>query len=427
MNTTTTTATTRERALPLSVLAVAATTFSVVTTEMLPVGLLTSLSSGLGVSDGTAGLTVTLPGMVAALAALLLPVAVRSADRRTVLCTLTGLLAAANLLSALAPSFGVLLAARVLVGVCIGGVWAIAAGIGIRLVREEAAGRATTVIFSGIAVASVLGVPAGTFLGELAGWRWAFVAMGVFALAAAGLLAAVLPKLPSSEAVRLGAFPGLLRGAPLRAALLVVLLLVTGHFAAYTYVRPVLERVPDLGAGLISGLLLAYGVAGIAGNFVGGAFAARDPRRVLLAISASLAAVVLLMGPAGGSLLASVVLLVAWGLTYGGVSVSAQQWVMAAAPEAREAASALFAGVFNAAIALGALTGGLVADGRGVSDVLWLGGGLAGLALLVVAGAGAGTRKGRSPHSGARPHRRTEKRPENRTENRPEKQDVVSP
>ncbi|MGW7076335.1 MFS transporter [Streptomyces sp. NPDC054866] len=381
-----------QRSLPLSVLAVAATTFSVVTTEMLPVGLLTSLSSGLGVSDGTAGLTVTLPGVVAALAALLLPVAVRRADRRTVLATLMVLLAAANLLSALAPAFGVLLAARVLVGVCIGGVWAIAAGLGVRLVREESAGRATTVIFSGIAVASVLGVPAGTFLGELAGWRWAFAVMGAFALAVAGLLAAVLRPLPATAAVRLGTFPGLLRNARLRAGLTVVLLLVTGHFAAYTYVRPVLERGPDLGAGLISGLLLAYGIAGIVGNFAGGALAARDPRRALLAISAGLAAVVLLLGPAGGSLLASVALLVAWGLAYGGVSVSTQQWVLAAAPRAREAASALFAGVFNAAIALGALTGGLVADGFGTTDVLWLGGGLAALALLVVGYAkGAGT------------------------------------
>ncbi|MEV0320350.1 MFS transporter [Streptomyces sp. NPDC050658] len=372
--------------LPLSVLALAATTFSVVTTEMLPVGLLTSLSAGLDVSDGTAGLTVTLPGVVAALAALLLPVAVRRADRRTVLCALTGLLAAANLLSALAPAFGVLLAARVLVGVCIGGVWAIAAGLGVRLVRAQAAGRATTVIFSGIAVASVLGVPAGTFLGELAGWRWAFAAMAAFALAVTALLAAALPKLPSSEAIRLGTFPGLLRAAPLRAGLLVVLLLVTGHFAAYTYVRPVLERVPGLGAGLISGLLLAYGVAGIAGNFTGGALAARDPRRALLVIAAGLAAVMPLMGPAGGSLLASVALLIAWGLAYGGVSVSTQHWVLAAAPDHREAASALFAAVFNAAIALGALTGGLVADGLGATDVLWLGGGLALLALLVVAG-----------------------------------------
>ncbi|MBM7167925.1 MFS transporter [Streptomyces sp. G44] len=368
-----------------AVLAVATATFSVVTTEMLPVGLLTSIGSGLRVTDGTAGLAVTLPGLVAALAALLLPVAVRRADRRTVLCALMALLAAANLASALAPAFGVLLVARVLVGVCIGGVWAIAAGLGVRLVREEAAGRATAVIFSGIAVASVLGVPAGTLLGELAGWRWAFAALAALSLAVAVLLATVLPALPAGEAVRIGAFARLLRVGRLRAGLLAVTLLVTGHFAAYTYVRPVLERVPGIGAGPISGLLLAYGTAGIVGNFAGGAVAARDPRRALLAICAGLGAVVLLLVPAGGSLLASAGLLMAWGLAYGGVSVSAQNWVMAAAPHAREAASALFAAVFNVAIALGAFAGGRVADGRGADDVLWLGGGLAGLALITVA------------------------------------------
>ncbi|WAL95536.1 MFS transporter [Streptomyces sp. Je 1-369] len=369
----------------LAVLAVAAATFSVVTTEMLPVGLLTSLGSGLRVSDGTAGLAVTLPGLVAALAALLLPVAVRRADRRPVLALLMALLAVANVVSALAPVFAVLLVARVLVGVCIGGVWAIAAGLGVRLVRAEGAGRATAVIFSGIAVASVLGVPAGTLLGELAGWRWGFAALAVLALAVAGLLVTVLPRLPADEGVRLRAFPALLRIGRLRAGLLAVTLLVTGHFAAYTYIRPVLERVPGIGAGLISGLLLAYGTAGIVGNFAGGAVAARDPRRALLAICAGLAAVVLLMVPAGASLAASVTLLVAWGLAYGGVSVSAQNWVMAAAPHAREAASALFAGVFNVAIALGAFTGGRVADSRGAGAVLWLGGGLAGLSMVAVA------------------------------------------
>ncbi|MEV5975572.1 MFS transporter [Streptomyces sp. NPDC052114] len=379
----------------LAVAAVAVATFSVVTTEMLPVGLLTAMSADLGVSDGTAGLTVTLPGIVAALAALLLPVAVRHADRRTVLCALMALLAAANVASALAPAFGVLLVARVLVGVCIGGVWAIAAGLGVRLVRARSAGRATAVIFSGIAVASVVGVPAGTLLGELAGWRWGFASLAVLALAVAGLLAAVLPELPVREGIRLGAFAALLRIGRLRAGLLAVTLLVTGHFAAYTYVRPVLERVPGIGAGLISGLLLAYGVAGIVGNFAGGAVAARDPRRALLAICAVLGAVTLLMVPAGGSLAASVALLVAWGLAYGGVSVSAQNWVMAAAPHARDTASALFAGVFNVAIALGAFLGGRVADGGGPGAVLWLGGGLAGLALVAVACAkGAATREG---------------------------------
>lgn len=385
----------------VAVLAVAATTFSVVTTEMLPVGLLTSIGTGLHVSDGTAGLAVTLPGLVAALAALLLPVAVRRADRRTVLALLMVLLAVADVASALAPAFGVLLVARVLVGVCIGGVWAVAAGLGARLAGPERAGRATAVIFSGIAVASVLGVPAGTLLGELAGWRWGFAALAGLALAVSALLVTVLPRLPAQEGVRLGAFPGLLRIGRLRAGLLAVTLLVTGHFAAYTYVRPVLERVPGIGAGLISGLLLAYGTAGIVGTFAGGAVAARDPRRALSAISAGLGAVVLLMVPAGASPVASVALLVAWGLAYGGVSVSAQNWVMAAAPHAREAASALFAGVFNVAIALGAFAGGRVADSRGAGAVLWLGGGLAGLALLAVVCAG-GSRHAAGAATGTR-------------------------
>ncbi|MBR8641704.1 MFS transporter [Streptomyces tuirus] len=371
-----------------AVLALATATFSVVTTEMLPVGLLTSLGTGLHVSAGTAGLTVTLPGLVAAASAPLLPVAARRSDRRTVLCALLLLLAAANLVSALAPNFAVLLLARALVGVCIGGVWATAAGLGARLLPPERAGRATALIFSGIAVASVLGVPAGTFLGSLAGWRWAFAALAGLAVAVAGALALALPPLPPERPVRLGAFPALLRTPAVSRGLLATALLVTGHFTAYTYVRPVLERVPGLGAGTISTLLLGYGVAGVAGTFAGGWLAARDPRRALLVIAAGLGTVVLLLVPAAGALAASTLLLVVWGLVYGAVSVSAQNWLSAAAPGAREAGSALFAGVFNTAIALGAFTGGRTADASGPTAVLCVGGGLALLALPAVLSAG---------------------------------------
>ncbi|WP_049580552.1 MFS transporter [Streptomyces sp. SBT349] len=372
---------------PAAVLAVAAATFCVVTSEMLPVGLLTPLASGLGVADGTAGLAVTVPGLVAAVAALLLPAVVRHVDRRSVLVGLMALLAAANVLSALAPVFPVLLAARVLVGVCIGGVWAVAAGLAVRLVPRESVGRATALIFSGIAVASVLGVPAGTLVGELAGWRASFGAAGGLALVVAAALAWMLPPLPAGEPVRLQALAALLWAPAVRTGLLVVLLLVTGHFAAYTYIRPALERVDGIGAEAMGALLLVYGGAGIAGNFLGGTAAARDPRRTLLAISAVLTATVLLLGPAGGSMAASAVLVVVWGLAYGGVSVSMQNWLMAAAPAAREAASALFAGVFNVAIGLGALLGGRAAELSGPGGSLWLGGVLAASALLVTAAA----------------------------------------
>ncbi|MFJ1592517.1 MFS transporter [Kitasatospora albolonga] len=376
-----------------AVAAVAGATFTVVTSEMLPVGLLTPIGDALGVSGGTAGLTLTITGLVGAVSAPLLTPLLGRFDRRTVLCALMAVLAEGNLLAAWSPGFAVMVAARVLVGIGMGGVWAIAASLAVRLVPPRSVGSATSLIFSGIAVASVLGVPAGAYIGELADWRTAFVTVGVLALVVLIALAALLPRLPAEHDVRLG---GVLRlsGEPrVRTGLAVVALLVTGHFAAYTYVRPVLEEVSGAGAGMIGTLLLVYGVAGVAGNFVAGAGAGRSPRSTLLVISAVLAATVALVPVLGGSVLTAGVLLAVWGLSYGGVSVSTQTWLLASAPEAREAASSLFVGVFNGAIALGALVGGLAADGAGVTAVMWLGGALAVTALAVTA-------LGRAPSSG---------------------------
>ncbi|MEV5754366.1 MFS transporter [Actinoallomurus sp. NPDC052308] len=174
-----------------------------------------------------------------------------------------------------------------------------------------------------------------------------------------------------------------------RLALAAVALLATGHFAAYTYVRPALEEISGADAGLIGVLLLVYGVAGVAGNFTGGAGAARSPRTTLLLISGMLAAVVLLVPVLGRSPVSGAVLLVLWGLAYGGVSVTTQAWLMSVAPHAREAMSALFAGVFNASIALGAFGGGRIADGPGINWVMWAGGALAAGALVAVGVASA--------------------------------------
>ncbi|WP_329175198.1 MFS transporter [Streptomyces decoyicus] len=366
--------------------ALAAATFTVVTSEMLPVGLLTPIGRELRVSDGTAGLTLTVTGLVAAVSAPLVTLLVGRRDRRVVLAVLTGALAVANLLAAYAPNVGVLLAARVLVGLGMGGVWAIAAGLAVRLVPARRVAAATSLVFSGVAAASVLGVPAGALVGELGGWRTSFVAMAAVCGAVAIALAVLLPPLPEATVVRLKGVLGLLGDAPVRTGLLVVAFLVTGHFAAYTYVRPVLEEVAGAGAGQISTLLLAFGVAGLAGNFAAGAGAARSPRAALLVICGVLAGAVLLLPllGRGAGVPGAAALVAVWGLAYGGVSVSTQSWLMAAAPAAREAASALFVAVFNGAIALGALAGGWAADGWGVVGVMWLGGALAVGALVTV-------------------------------------------
>ncbi|PZG13088.1 MFS transporter [Nonomuraea aridisoli] len=364
---------------------VAVGTFAIVTSEMLPVGLLTSIAADLGVSAGTAGLTMSAPGLVAAVAAPALAVTARRLDRRTILLALMAVLAAANLAAALAPNHPVMLAARVLTGVSIGGFWAFAAGLGERLVPARHVGRATSIILGGVSVASVLGVPAATFVSSYAGWRSAFAAAGVLALVLVGVLAATLPPLrpaPGDAPARTAEKRSTWLSGPLKVILLLTALTVSGHFAAYTYVRPFLEEVSHAGPVLVGTALLLYGAAGVAGNFAAGARAARSPRATLVVLAALMALATTLLPLTGPPL----VLLLVWGLGYGGIGVTLQLWIMRTG--GGELGTALFVGVFNVSIALGAFAGGRIADGVSVSAVMGVAAGLAALSAAVAGIAG---------------------------------------
>ncbi|MGW4383057.1 MFS transporter [Kitasatospora sp. NPDC004531] len=358
----------------LSVWAVMLGIFSIVTTEILPIGLLTSIGSDFAVSDGMAGLMMTMPGFLAALSAPLVTVATARFDRRAVLAAFMALLAVANGLAAVAPGFWLVLVSRALVGVVIGGFWSIGAGLAGRLVPGRAVGRAVSVIFSAVPLGSVLGVPAGTFIGDAAGWRVAFVVLGVLAVGVFALLLAAMPALPSEGATRLGVLGGLCRRVNVRFALLLTFLVVLAHFGAYTYVTPFLEQVTHVGPGAITVFLLVYGAAGILGNFLGSTLVVRRPRLGFGAAAALLAAATLLLPVLGGSKVGAPVLLFVWGVAYGAVPVSSQTWFAKAAPDAPEAASVLFTASFQATISLGALLGGAVVDHASPAAVMTLGG-----------------------------------------------------
>ncbi|GHG20580.1 MFS transporter [Streptomyces zaomyceticus] len=391
-----------------AVAAVALGVFTVMTAELLPVGLLTPAAADLSVSEGAAALMVTVPGLVAALAAPLVTARAAGADRRALLVALLLLAAVAHLVSALAGHLGTVLAARVLLGIAIGGFWALAGGLAPRLVPAGAVGRATAVIFGGVSAASVIGVPAGTLLTERMGWRWAFAATGVLALLAAAALRALLPRLPGTgtgggsgagaeagsgagsgadggAGTRSRTGPAALLAMPrrnrrVRAGLLLTLALVTGHFLAYSFVRPLLTDHSGISGSLLGALLLGYGVAGVAGNFLAGPRAARSPGRTLAVLAVALGAVLLAGFLLGDSAATGAVLLLLWGLAYGGVPVALQSWFMAAAPDDVETATGLNVSVFCLAIALGALLGGLLADAYSLTAVL-----LAGAALTLAA------------------------------------------
>ncbi|MFJ5927057.1 MFS transporter [Kitasatospora sp. NPDC092948] len=367
----------------LSVLAITLGIFSIVTTEILPIGLLTSIGSAFSVSDGMAGLMMTMPGFLAALAAPLVTAATTRIDRRALLGAFMALLALANGLAAVAPNYGLILLSRVLVGVTIGGFWSIAAGLADRLVPAQQVGRAVSVIFAAVPLGSVLGVPVGTFLGDVAGWRAAFAVLGVLSVGVLVLLLAVVPPLPPvGPATRLRVLGGLFGSVHIRFALLMTLLVVLAHFGAYTYVTPFLEQVTHAGPGLVTVLLLVYGAAGIVGNFLGGSLVARRPRTGFGAAAALLAGATLLLPVLGGSNVGAVALLFVWGVAYGAVPVSSQTWFAKAAPGAPEAASVLFTASFQATISLGALVGGSVVDRTSPSAVMTLAAVTAGLAVL---------------------------------------------
>lgn len=372
----------RENWLP--VYAAGLATFCVVTTEMLPVGLMTPIADDLQTSMGTAGLTLSLPALLAALFAPAVVLVAGRIDRRRILTTLLLLLVVANTVSALANTIGLLLAARILVGFCMGGIWAVAGGLAPRLVPGQSVGVATAIIFGGVAAASVLGVPVGAMIGDAAGWRFAFAAMAVFCGIVLVVNLCALPALPVHQSVRLGQFGNQFSNRRIQLGLAITFLFVAGHFMAYTFIRPLLQVVSGIGTEWVGLMLFAYGAAGIGGNFVAGPVAARRTGATLLCIATALAAVLFGFALFGHSPLGGIIVLILWGIAYGGVSVALQTWMMKSAPSDVEVATALFVAIFNIAIAVGSFAGGRIVDQFDLGTNLLLAGILPSLGILLV-------------------------------------------
>ncbi len=254
----------------IAVASLAISTFASVTTEFLPIGLLTNIAASLHISEGTAGLMVTMPGIIAALTGPVLIIVSGRLDRRTVLLVLSSLLVVSNLLAALAPNLAIMLSARILLGLCVGGFWTFAPSATSHLVPAALQPRAMSYVLAGISVATIAGVPAGVLLGNLAGWRIAFTVSAFLAAMVLVLQIRVLPPMPPVRAIRPHELLTPLSHSGARLGLIVTLLIVAGHFAAYTYLRPMLHLVFGLSPQEITTLLLVYGVAGFAGTFLGG-------------------------------------------------------------------------------------------------------------------------------------------------------------
>ncbi|MEU0037938.1 MFS transporter [Streptomyces sp. NPDC006333] len=360
-----------------AVVSVALVSFVLVLSEFLPIGLLPVIGSSLHVTVGTVGLVVVVPGLMAAVTAPLLTIASGRLDRRKVLIALALFIAASNVLAALAPNMAVMAAARILLGVGVGGFWAMGAGVAARLVPADAVHRATSLITAGISAGTVVSLPLGALVGHVAGWRTAFVVAAGAALLALAALALRLPSLPPTGAIRMATLTSSLRSPAARIALLATALIFFGHFAAYTYITPYLEEQAHFGSSAVTLVLLGYGVAGLAGNFAAGAVIGRSLRTVYVTAAVLVAAAVGLLNALTGVAPAVVLLVMIWGAAFGAVPLALQTWILRATPEAPESGMALLVSACQIALAAGSLIGGMVVDGYGTSAGFALGGALA--------------------------------------------------
>jgi predicted MFS family arabinose efflux permease len=361
----------------LAVLSIAVGAFALVTTEFLPVGLLPSIAAELGVTEGVAGLMVTIPGLMGALAAILVTVGIGKTDRRYAIWALTGTLILSNLIVALSHSFPLVLFGRALLGVGVGGFWAIGPALGTRLVPAESATKATSLIFAGVSVGTVAGVPAGALIGELVGWRMAFHAAGAVALLVLLTQIWLMPRLPVTQKMTFSQLPELLRIKKARLGLVATLLIFIGQFAAYTYITPFLSQIAHLNAGTIGALLLTFGAAGFVGNIVGGWAVAQSVRKSLIATGLILGLSAAALPLLGTGLVGATALIIIWGLAFGMMPISVQTWIFQAAPHAMESGGAIFVATAQISLASGALVGGLAVDHMGIASAMFVGGAFA--------------------------------------------------
>ncbi|GAB2978993.1 MFS transporter [Frigoribacterium salinisoli] len=370
--------------------ALAVATFLSITGEMLPTGLLPEMSGELGVSESSIGLLVSVFAFTVVLTSTGLTHLTRRVPRHRLIVGLLLVLAVSAVASALAPSYALLVVARVLGGLAHGVFWAVGGAYAARLVRRDQVGRALAVAMSGGTLAFVLGVPLSTAVGQALGWRAAFVLLAVLLLVGAALVWRLLPdvgaapagddepvlaELTETGAARVVAADAeTYRHRPRPSVAGVVISCVVtavfmiGHYSFYTYIAPFLTRqsgVPEAG---LSGALFAFGIAGAVGLGLVGWFLGARPRLsvpVGMAVTAVSVAALLLLE---GQTVASLVALVVWGITFGALPPLLQTRMLQVAPDRiRDLASAFYTTGFNVGIGGGALVGAIVLDGVGLA------------------------------------------------------------
>ncbi|AMM21717.1 hypothetical protein AX769_18130 [Frondihabitans sp. PAMC 28766] len=355
--------------------ALAASAFVYFTAETLPVGLLPQISAGLHVSESSVGLLVTIYAAVAAAGAIPLTNLTMRVPRHLLLTSCVILFVISQGLASIAPTFVVLILARVICALAHSVFWSVMAPVATRLAPPGQGGRASSLVMAGNTAGMVLGVPLATILGQTVGWRASYLVLAMAGVLSALAVFAFLPKMPVSSADRIASirrqFAGTVRLAFSRAitpVCVVTTLVVIGQYAAYTYIAPIVQRTGDLHGTALSLLLLGYGATGLAANVVIGRIVDTRPGTALLgcltAVAATLGTLTFTHSAA-----VTVVAVLVWGAGFAAVPLILQITAMRVAPGRRDAASAIRQTAMQLGIAGGSLVGGLIYHAGHLADL----------------------------------------------------------
>ncbi|GAA1595647.1 MFS transporter [Kribbella sancticallisti] len=375
--------------MPAALLALAIGAFGIGTTEFVIMGLLPEVATDLDVSIPSAGLLISGYALGVVVGAPLLTAIGSKISRKTVLLSLMGVFIVGNLVSALAPSYGVLMTGRVIAALAHGAFFGVGSVVAASLVAKEKQAGAIALMFTGLTVANVLGVPGGTALGQQFGWRstfWAVTVLGVVGLL--GILFLV-PKQHVGEGPGLRSELAVFRNLQVWLALAMTALGFAGVFASFTYIAPMMTEVAGFSSGAVTWLLVLFGGGLVVGNLLGGKAADRSLMPSLYVILALLAAVLVVFVFTAHAQVPAAVTIALFGAAGFATVAPLQKRVMDKAPGAPALASAANIAAFNLGNAIGAYLGGLTIEhGLGYTAPNWVG------AALAVAGLGVALTSG---------------------------------
>lgn len=359
-----------------------------IASEFMPVSLLTPIASDLNATEGMAGQAIAISGFFAVVTSLFIATVSSRFDRRHVLIALTAVMVASLALIAEAPSFGVLMVARALLGITIGGFWSLATATVMQLVSAPLVPRALGVMYMGNAAATALAAPLGSYLGSMMGWRgvfWLLVPVGLLTLL---WQTQALPKMPPTRAIPPSRVLGLLKRPHVRTAVMASMLSFAGAFAAFTYFRPFLETRVHASVTQLSLLLLALGAAGFVGTSGATALLSRRLYQLLWVCPLLMAIVTAGLIELAPMVWLTAAGLAAWGALNAALPVAWFNWLAQEVQDEPEAGGGLMVGAIQLAIMAGAGLGGALLD-HGSVEATFLGG----TALLLAATAMAASRR----------------------------------